>query len=144
MSIKSQGGFLVSKIHRLSGVIFNRLLKEYNIEINSAQGRIMFVLWEKDGVSIMELAQRTSLQKSTLTSMLDRLESNGYIKRSHSEKDRREILIYRTNKDKQFQNEYQKVSKEMTDLYYKGFSEKEIVDFEKYLQRIYDNLNNNQ
>jgi hypothetical protein len=39
--------------------------KEYDIEINSAQGRIMFVLWQQDSMSINELASKTQLKKST-------------------------------------------------------------------------------
>jgi len=81
MKRQKSGGFLISKIHRLSGRIFTKLLKEYNIgEINRAQGRIMFPLWKEDGISINELSQKTALSKTSLTSMLDRLEKAGHIK----------------------------------------------------------------
>ena len=83
----------MAKIRQVGGRISERILKQYNIEINSAQGRIMFVLWQNDGISINELAKKTHLKKSTLTSMLDRLEKMGYIKRQRSKKDRRKILI---------------------------------------------------
>jgi DNA-binding MarR family transcriptional regulator len=138
---KTQGGFLMAKIHQLSGRIFSRLLKKAEItEINPAQGRIMFVLWQNDGISIGNLAQRTSLSKSTLTSMLDRLENSGFIQRRHSKTDRREILIFRTEKDKSLQAVYVQVSEEMTDKYYADFSQEEIVTFEEFLKRIYRNL----
>jgi MarR family transcriptional regulator, organic hydroperoxide resistance regulator len=140
MKKQTKGGFLISKIHQLSGIIFNRKLRKYKIELNSAQGRIMFILWGHDGIPINELARKTSLQKSTLTSMLDRLESSGYIKREPSISDRRSILIKRTEKDRSLQGLYQKVSMEMTDLYYKGFSDTEIFKFENYLERILNNL----
>jgi DNA-binding MarR family transcriptional regulator len=140
MKTQRQGGFLIAKIHQLAGRIFTRKLKEYNIEINPAQGRIMFVLWREDEIPINELAQKTSLGKSTLTSMLDRLEESGFIVRVPSKNDRRKILIKRTEKDKSFQNLYVKVSKDMTKLYYKGFSREEIDKFEQYLMRIFDNL----
>lgn len=131
----------MAKIHQLSGRIFSRLLKKAEItEINPAQGRIMFVLWQNDGISIGNLAQRTSLSKSTLTSMLDRLENSGFIQRRHSKTDRREILIFRTEKDKSLQAVYVQVSEEMTDKYYADFSQEEIVTFEEFLKRIYRNL----
>lgn len=135
-----QGGFLIAKIHQVSGRIFSRLLRDTDIEINPAQGRILFVLWQNDGVSIQELAKRTSLGKSTLTSMLDRLEEAGFVRRVRSSEDRREILIQRTEKDKAFQRAYLKVSQQMKDLYYRGFKEDEIDQFEGYLRRIFDNL----
>jgi len=140
MKTQRQGGFLIAKVHQLSGRIFNRKLKEYNIEINPAQGRIMFVLWREDEIPINELAKKTSLGKSTLTSMLDRLEESGFIVRVPSKKDRRKILIKRTKKDKSFQNLYVQVSQDMAKLYYKGFSRGEVDQFEQYLVRIFENL----
>ena len=140
MRIERQGGFLISKIHHLSGRIFARMLKEYEIEINPAQGRILFVLWQEDGIPIRELAKRTSLGKSTLTSMLDRLEEAGYIVRERSKADRRAILVKRTDKDRAAQAAYERVSKAMGDVYYAGLSEAKIDGFERLLERILDNL----
>lgn len=136
------GGFLITKIHQLAGRIFARKLKEYRIEeINPAQGRILFVLWQNDGIPINELAQKTSLGKSTLTSMLDRLEEAGYLMRSPCPEDRRKIMIFRTEKDKRLQAIYTQVSEEMIALFYEGFAEQEIDVFEQNLQRILENLN---
>jgi DNA-binding MarR family transcriptional regulator len=130
----------LAKIRQVGGRIFERMLKEYDIEINSAQGRIMFALWQQDGVSINELAQKTQLKKSTLTSMLDRLEKMGYVRRQRSTKDRRKILIKRTNKDKTLESKYVELSQEITKLFYKGFSKSEIDHFENNLAKILDNL----
>ncbi|MHC4537337.1 MAG: MarR family winged helix-turn-helix transcriptional regulator [Planctomycetota bacterium] len=74
MKEKSQAGFLMAKIRQVGERIFVRMSKQHGIEINPAQGRIMFALWQKDGISINELAKKTQLKKSTMTSMLDRLE----------------------------------------------------------------------
>ena len=140
MKSPSSGGYLISKINQVAGRIFNKLLKDNEIEINRAQGKIMFALWKKDGITIKELAKETSLSKSTMTPMLDRLETMGYIKRIPSKTDRRTILIERTAKDKKMQETYIKVSKEMIEITYKDFTIDEIDEFEKYLTRIFDNL----
>ncbi len=140
MKTQREGGFLIAKIHQIAGRIFTQKLKDYNIEINPAQGRIMFVLWRNEGISINELAEKTSLGKSTLTSMLDRLEAAGFIKRVSSRKDRRKIIIERTEKDRSFQNLYIQVSQDMTKLFYSAFSKDEIDEFENYLKRIFNNL----
>ena len=137
MKGQKQGGFLISKIHQLSGRIFARMLKQYEIdEINPAQGRIMFVLWRNDGIPITELGRQTSLGRSTLTSMLDRLEQSGYVRRVPSPEDRRVTLIERTEKDRAFQQRYIQVSQSMAKLFYDGFSEAEIDLFEGFLERI--------
>ena len=135
-----QTGFLVSKVHRLSGRIFSRMLKEHDIEINPAQGRIMFVLWKDDGLPIVELARRTGLGKSTLTTMLDRLEEAGYLVRERSESDRRVLLVRRTAKDRAMQATYERVSQEMSRVYSAGFTDEELDRLEGDLERILDNL----
>jgi len=138
---KRQGGFLISKIHQMSGRIFTKKLKSYNLyEINSAQGRIIFVLWQSNGISIQELAKKTALEKSTLTRMLERLENSGYLLRISSKNDRRKTIVKLTAKNEELKDAYEQVSTDMLDLFYKGFTECEIDTFEDYLKRIYDNL----
>ena len=140
MKLQSQGGFLIAKIHQLSGRIFTKLLKKHQIEINPAQGRIMFVLWRDDNIPIQELAKKTSLSKTTLTSMLDGLEIMGYIARVPSNEDRRKICIKLTEKDKSLHEKYRQVSLEMTELFYQGLSNDDIALFEKQLEITYKNL----
>lgn len=140
MKIKRKGGFLIAKIHQLAGRILSRKLKQYGIAINPAQGRIMFVLWQNDRIPINELAEKTSLGPSTLTSMLDRLESSGYVVRVPCAEDRRMFLIQRTEKDKSFEKLYTELSQDMTKIFYSGFEKREIDQLESFLSRIFDNL----
>ncbi|MEN6368149.1 MAG: MarR family transcriptional regulator [Thermotogota bacterium] len=130
----------MAKIHRVAGRVFSRLLRERGIEINSAQGRVLFALWREDGIPITELARRTALGKSALTSMLDRLEAQGYVERVPDAKDRRATRIARTDKDRAMEVDYRRVSDEMSEIFYAGFSAAEIVRFEKDLERILANL----
>jgi DNA-binding MarR family transcriptional regulator len=141
MKRRREGGFLIAKIHQVSGRIFSRILRKHGVEeINPAQGRILFVLWSRDEIPISELAKRTMLSKTTLTSMLDRLEKTGYLTRVRSKDDRRTILLKRTEKDKSLERTYAQVSDEMTDLFYEGFEPAEIDNFENQLKRILENL----
>ena len=141
MSKISQGGFLISKIHQLSGRIFSKKLKHFNItDINPAQGRILFALWQKDNIPIQILAKRTSLGKSTLTRMLDKLEETGHLIRVFPDDDRRKVLIQLTDENRKMKKAYEDVSLEMTGLYYEGFSDSEIDQFEGFLERILNNL----
>jgi len=145
MKNQRKGGYLISKIHQLSRRIFTRILKQSKLDmINSAQGRIMFPLWKEDGISIVKLTKETALTKSTLTSMLDRLEEAGYLQRVPCKTDRRKILIYLTDEGKKLQERYLGVSREMTDLFYEGFTSSEIDVFERYLERLLENLMKHQ
>ncbi|HWP96040.1 MAG TPA: MarR family transcriptional regulator [Syntrophomonadaceae bacterium] len=143
MKQQREAGFLITKIHHLSGRIFTRKLKENKIEeLNPAQGRIMFVLWRSNGISIQELARETGLGKSTLTSMLDRLEIAGHITRISSGEDRRKTLIVAHEPDEASMNKYVRVSQKMNELFYQGFKPDEIDKFESYLRRVLANLSN--
>jgi DNA-binding MarR family transcriptional regulator len=138
---KTNDGFLISKIKQLQDRIFGSLLRQYGIdEFNGAQGRILFVLWQEDNLPIVELSRRTSLAKTTLTSMLDRMENKGILIRSFDTADRRQIRILLTDKAKALNEQYNQVSEEMNQLFYKDFEEPEITMFEQYLQRILKNL----
>jgi len=139
--MKRNGGHLVSKIHHVSGRVFSRLLKEYRVEdINPAQGRVLFPLWKDDGISIQELAERTALGKSTLTRMLDRLENDGQVRRVPSPDDRRKIMIFLTEKNKEMRGRYEAVSERITEIFYGDMDEEDRDRFEGYLERVYGNI----
>lgn len=142
---KTNGGFLISKIKQIQGRIFEKLLIEYGIDqFNGAQGRILFVLWENDNITISELSSKTGLAKTTLTSMLDRLEKSGHIQRMHDPSNRRVIRIKLTETTKGLKGKYEEVSVKMSEIFYEGFSNQEIIDFEKSLAKILDNLANKE
>jgi len=138
-----EGGFLISKIRQLSERIFTKLIRDYQaIEINPAQGRVMFPLWKKDNISFHELKEKTLLSKATLSHLLDNLEKAGYIKRVPSSNDKRTINIKLTEKNKELQDKFIQVSNQMKDIYYKDFTEEDIDEFEGYLRRLLNNLTN--
>ena len=62
------------------------------------------------------------------------------ISRVQSETDKRKTLLFLTEKAHALKGEYDSVSDEMGSIYYKGFSEEEITQFEECLDRIRKNL----
>ncbi|MBP3649574.1 MAG: MarR family transcriptional regulator [Clostridia bacterium] len=137
----TKGGFLISRVKRVGSRRFDRLLAESGIDaFNGAQGRILYVLWQGDDIPISALSAQTGLANTTLTSMLDRMEQSGLVQRVPARNDRRKINILLTDKAKALQGDYARISQEMNELYYIGFTEEEIRQFEGYLLRILDNL----
>ena len=138
---KTYGGFLLSRIQHLSGRVFEKLLKDSGVDIfNGAQGRILYVLWEHGQLTITELGRLTSLAKTTLTSMLDRMEAAGLIERMPDKSNRRQTLISVTEKTKTYREKYDSVSDKMSEIFYDGFTDDEITAFENQLRRIIENL----
>ena len=142
MSKKRDGGYLISQIHQLTGRIFSKKLKDYQIDINHAQGRIIFALWKNDQIPINDLSKETALSKSSLTTMLERLEKSGHIIRKQSETDKRITIICLTSKSSSLRSDYQKISADMINLFYKDFTDDEISKFELSLKKILKNLKN--
>ena len=54
---------------------------------------VMMVLWSEERVSVKELGKRLRLESSTLTPLLKKLESAGYVTRKRSKKDERVTLV---------------------------------------------------
>lgn len=139
--MKTNGGFYISQIKQIQARIFDQLLRKEGIDnVSGAQGRILYVLWSEDNLPITELAKRTGLAKPTLTSMLDRLEKSDVLRRVPDPNDRRQIRIKLTDAAWALSSKYDLVSDQMVDIFYKGFTEDEIVAFENTLTRIIDNL----
>ena len=91
--MKVNGGFLVTKIKQLGDRIFEKILSEKNIDaFNGAQGRILYVLWQEDGISIRSLSIKCGLAITSLTTMLERMENQGLIRRKKIEARIKETL----------------------------------------------------
>lgn len=59
------------------------------LELTYSQYLVMMVLWETDGISVKDLGARLYLDSGTLTPLLKRLESKGFVVRGRSETDER-------------------------------------------------------
>lgn len=66
--------------------------------LTSPQYFVFNALWMGDGISVGELGERVSLDSSTLTGIIDRLEKSGYVERKTNPDDRRSVLIFLTDK----------------------------------------------
>ena len=71
--------------------VYRELLKD--LEITYPQYLVMLVLWERDGLTVGEIAERVFLDSPTVTPLLKRLEAVGLVSRDRSPQDERQVLI---------------------------------------------------
>ncbi|MBS4055061.1 MAG: MarR family transcriptional regulator [Thermaerobacter sp.] len=135
-----KGGFVVAKIHQLSGRIISHKFRQRGLKIHHAQGRILFFLWQCGGVSIQQLAVALSLDLSTLSLMLDRLAEAGLVHKVPSTVDKRKTMVFAADNQAELRAHYEQVLGEMQEGFYRGFSEEEVGLTEALLERIYRNL----
>ncbi|MBQ6565328.1 MAG: MarR family transcriptional regulator, partial [Clostridia bacterium] len=86
------------------------------------------------------LSEQCGLAITSLTTMLERMEAQGLIRRVQDREDKRKTLLYLTEDARALKRDYDEVSRQMTEIYYQGFSEEQIVRFERDLDRIRQNL----
>ena len=74
---------------------FNRFYKPLldRLGLTYPQYLAMLVLWEQDGVAVKEIGERLYLDSGTLTPLLKRLEAAGFVKRTRSTADERQVLV---------------------------------------------------
>lgn len=94
------------------------------LKLTYPQFVVMMALWEKDGVSVTEIAAIIGLSKPTMTPLLKRLELLGYISREFQADDDRKKCISLTTTGKHLAEEADKAAKKA--LCATGLSEDEV------------------
>lgn len=84
----------------------NRLMQRYSSKVNPnsqgrAQGRVLRVVFENDGIIAKELAAILDIRPSSLTDKLDKLEEDGNLVRVRDRRDMRIVRIYITDRGKE-------------------------------------------
>jgi DNA-binding MarR family transcriptional regulator len=74
---------------------FNRVYQPLleKLHLTYPQYLVMVLLWERDDQTVGELGTRLSLESNTLTPLLKRLETPGYIKRNRDPADERQVRV---------------------------------------------------
>lgn len=138
--METKGGFYITQIKQLQDRIFERLLLENGIEISGGQGRILFILWKTDHLTISEISEKTALAKNTVSVVVNGMVNKGIVTRTINPENRRQTIISLTEYAKSLQDKFETVSQQMNRLFYQGFSADEQIQFEHYLSRILDTL----
>ncbi len=83
------------------------------IDLTYTQYIAMMVLWEEKSINVKDLGDKLYLDSGTLTPLLKKLESKGYITRSRSDKDERNLIVKVTDKGMDLREEALDVPQEM-------------------------------
>lgn len=138
--METKGGFYITQIKQLQDRIFEKMLQEHDIQLNGGQGRILFILWKTDHLTISQISEKTSLAKNTVSIVVDGMVKKNILSRDINPENRRQTIISLTDYAKSLQKEYEAVSQQMNRLFYEGFTTEEREKFESFLKRILDTL----
>ena len=141
VTMQYNGGYLLAKINKLTNRLMNDLFKKEDIsEFNGAQGTIIYVLARKGPMPIKDIGKATGLAKTSLSSMLERMEKQGLIEKKENENDKRSTIIGLTEHMKDYADILDGIALAVNASYYRGLSDREIERFEATLEKIIDNL----
>ena len=87
--------------------LYKPLLDE--LGLTYPQYLVMLALWERNDVAVSELGNRLFLDSGTLTPLLKRLESAGFIERARATDDERRVLVTLTGAGRKLKAHAQKV-----------------------------------
>jgi len=73
--------------------------------ITYPQYLVLHALWEQDGRTIGEIADRLGLESSTITPLVKRLESAGLVTRARNPDDERQVLVSLTPRGHEIRDE---------------------------------------
>lgn len=70
---------------------------------------VLLTLWERDEVTVSTLGERLFLDSGTLTPLLKRLESSGFLRRQRAVHDERQVIVSLTAAGRNLRNEAQAI-----------------------------------
>ena len=133
--------FALSGVYHIKERLLTRLLRRHGLgRLSPAQGRILMALYEQDDIPVRKLSEMTSLDKSTLSLSLTRMEQFGLVERSGDEKDRRVVRVKLTRNVRSHRQACHEAMQELTDILYCGVTNEERGVFLRVLNQLFENV----
>lgn len=123
--------------------VMRRVQRYYESSLSSfgitpVQFYVLSALWENDGVKFKDLARNLSMDGSTLTGILDRMERQDLVERRNDPEDRRSLLIYLKERAQKSEKEITGLAERLNSEIKAKFSEEDFAVFEKVLSGLAD------
>lgn len=99
LKLENQLCFPLYTASRLVVQAYTPLLKSLNLTY--PQYLVLLILWEKDGISVGQITARLHLDTNTVTPLLKRMESEGWLFRERSKSDERKVEVRLTEKGRE-------------------------------------------
>jgi MarR family transcriptional regulator, organic hydroperoxide resistance regulator len=116
--------------------LLERVLVEQKLDhiLRPGMGVVLFSLYERDCVSIKELAERSQLACSTLTGVLQRMEDAGVVTRTRDDADGRSVRVALTPVGMGLKAKCHEVARRMTQVSHQGVGESNTELCSQFLQ----------
>ena len=120
----------------------NRILSEYDLTLSLLELQHFLFTQQEKGVEVNQrsIEDMLHLRNPTVTGILNRLESKGFIVRTASARDRRANIIRLTEKACRLREEVLAAADAQESVLLAGFTEEELDQLERMLRKMYGNI----
>lgn len=130
-------GWRIGRLSRAAHVYFKQRFGE--LGLGHAQGITLHHICRHDGIDQLVLLDKVRLDKSSLTSQLNKLEANGYITREPDPADRRAKRIVITDKTRAIEKDLHNIFTSWSEVLTQGLNERERDTLVRLLDTMFDN-----
>jgi len=124
--------FLLAKANQKAHGNFKKRLNFYGL--TPIQHLILEALWREDGISASDIGKKLVLDGATLSGVLDRLASGGWILKESDRADKRVLRIFLSPKSKSLQPKLSEARDRTNEELLKPFSLEEKVLLKRFLR----------
>jgi len=127
-------GFLLAKAYQRACALYKEKFDHYNL--TPQQFGLLRFLWEEDGLTQVELSNRSQIDRTTIGGLIDRLEQSGLLVRLPHPEDRRAYRISLTDSGKNLESELTPLAEELHKAILARLSPEEIASLTTILQKL--------
>ena len=113
-------------------------LKKYGLV--KGQAHLLVLIRDNDGCTQKDLAESLGVKYSSMSERLNKLEELGYIERNIDETNSKFKRINITSEGKIAAVQSRRIQKEFEEVMFQGFSKKDVKQFETYIEKICQNI----
>lgn len=133
--------YTITSIRQRLFTYLKQELKGAGIEdLAPSWGDILFILDQKGVIKQREIARHTIKDKSTISSVIAKLEAGGYLTKTRAGNDARSASLELTDKARTLRPILMRISKDMNARLFGGFSAEEKRTLFALLSKVYNNV----
>lgn len=132
---------LISRIRqKVNGLIITEISRQGIDGIVVSHGDILYALFQKERMTMAEIAAKIGKDKSTVTALVNKLVKLGYVARERAAEDTRVTYVTLTAQGHELEPVFEAVSKKVLEVFYTNVSEEEKEELLRLLSRIESNF----
>lgn len=134
--IEESVGFLIAKAYQRLFACFRNSLEPYGI--TPQQFALLAFLWKQDGLSQIELSEKTEVDRTTLSGLIDRLQKLDLVNRVRHPTDRRVWLVNLTKPGRDLEKRLLPIALQVRKRFTSNLQDDEYLQLCEWLKKLRD------